>query len=442
VEEATSNLGWCVAKFAGLLKMANTDAIEPDVLKWLAVADVETLTKVCAEIPLVIPPEKTGKRTLILKLLMKHLHSDSMEDSDDNGFSTFLKIHSVLEALLGKEKKDENIKIENNFENENLGNIAVHRLREFKINGSIGAVDQKDTLSYTSLSFQMKRGKDSGYGSTEIRAAVIKAIKPGSNLRNYLESKIDLSETAFIKILRSHFKEKDASSVFQEMSNSSQSSSESELDFCLRVMSLRERVMTLSAEEECTFDEVLVRKKFFHTIFTGLRHNSVRMGLQNTLKAAIISDENLLEEISLVVYNESEHLNKQKAKVNSEKTAKCTEINAIGNCLPENKKDKKSKAKENPLLIEIQKLSAKVSQLSSVHVEMEALKKQVANSYRPNNQNNQNSSDFESRRRPFRRRNFRCADCERRNISFCNHCFVCGSTSHRRDACPDNTKNE
>ena len=418
--------------------MANSEEIEPDVLKWLSIADVETLTKVCAELPLVIPPEKTGKRTLILKLLMKHLHSDSIEESEDHGLSTFLKIHSELEGLLG-EKKDENIKTESNFENENLGNIAVHRLREFKINGSIGAVDQKDTLSYTSLSFQMKRGKDSGYGSREIRAAVIKAIKPGSNLRNYLESKIDISETAFIKILRSHFKEKDASSVFQEMSNSSQSSSESELDFCLRVMSLRERVMTLSAEEECTFDEVLVRKKFFHTMFTGLRHNSVRMGLQNTLKAAIISDENFLEEISLVVYNESEHLNKQKAKVNNEKTAKCTEINAMGNYLPENKKDKKSKAKENPLLIEIQKLSAKVSQLASVHVEMEALKKQVANSYLPNNQK---SSDFESRRRPFRRRNFRCTDCERMNTSFCNHCFVCGSTSHRRNACPDNTKNE
>ena len=75
MEEATSNLGCCVAKFAGLLKMANSEKIEPDVLKWLAVADVETLTKVCAEIPLVIPPENTGKRTLILKLLMKHLHA-------------------------------------------------------------------------------------------------------------------------------------------------------------------------------------------------------------------------------------------------------------------------------------------------------------------------------------------------------------------------------
>ena len=95
------------------------------------------------------------------------------------------------------------------------------------------------------------------------------------------------------------------------MSNSSQISSESELDFCLRVMSLREKVMALSAEEECTFDEDLVRKKFFNTIFTGLRHNSVRMALQTTLKAGILSDEDLLDEISLVVYDESEHLSKQ-----------------------------------------------------------------------------------------------------------------------------------
>ena len=39
------------------------------------------------------------------------MHSDSMEDSDDNGFSTFLKIHSVLEVLLGKEKKMKILKL-------------------------------------------------------------------------------------------------------------------------------------------------------------------------------------------------------------------------------------------------------------------------------------------------------------------------------------------
>ena len=70
------------------------------------------------------------------------------------------------------------------------------------------------------------------------------------------------------------------------MANSVQLTSESELDFCLRMMSLRQRVLTLSREEECPFDEVLVRKRFFHTLSTGLKQNNIRLELQNVFKVA------------------------------------------------------------------------------------------------------------------------------------------------------------
>ena len=52
------------------------------------------------------------------------------------------------------------------------------------------------------------------------------------------------------------------------MSNSLQLPNESELDFCLRVMSLREKVIVLSVEEDCIFDEDLVQKKCFRTSST------------------------------------------------------------------------------------------------------------------------------------------------------------------------------
>ena len=71
---------------------------------------------------------------------------------------------------------------------------------------------------------------------------------------------------AFLRILRSHYKENDSTYVFQEMSNSVQLPSESELDFCLRVMSLREKVLALSRDEACPFDENMVRKRFFHAL--------------------------------------------------------------------------------------------------------------------------------------------------------------------------------
>ena len=195
--------------------------------------------------------------------------------------------------------------------------MQVQRLREFKINGTVGDKDQKDILSYTSLSFQMEQGRKAGYSPREIQVAVIKAMRAGSNLRNYLESKPDIDADAFIKVLRSHYKEKDATSVFHEMSNSYQLLSESEHEFCLRAMSLHQKVLALSREENFKFDEVLVQKQFFHAIFTGLKHNSIRFELQNVLKAGVISDEELLHEISLTASTELEHLHKIKSKVSS-----------------------------------------------------------------------------------------------------------------------------
>lgn len=68
---------------------------------------------------------------------------------------------------------------------------------------------------------------------------------------------------------------------------------------------------------------------------------------------------------------------------------------------------------------------------------MAALKKQFANtSISASNQ----ISDVDTRRRQFRRK-FRCANCEQLNKNFCNHCFLCGSTAHRKYACPNNEKN-
>lgn len=422
--------------------MTSLEDVEPVVLKWLSEADADTLQKVCSGISLVIPPDKAGKKYLILRLLLKHLHSDEVEQSEDEGLSTFLKISTDLEIVHKSHVKVEDVhNVSTGLGNleTNMAKFSVQRLREFKISGTVGGVDQRDTLSYTGLSFQMKKGREIGYSSSEIHAAVIKAIKPGSNLRNYLESKCDISETAFIKILRSHFKEKDASSVFQEMSNSWQLPNESELDFCLRVMSLREKVMVLSVEEDCIFDEELVQKKFFRTLFTGLKHNSVRMALQNILKIGDLNDEDLLNEISLVVYNESEHLSKQKSKgiENLKKSTDLFNVNAIEN-LPE--KDRK---KDNPLLLEIQKLSAKVSQLSSIQDEMATLKKKFDDNIKASvSGGNQNqSTHFGEQRRNFHRRIYRCTKCEELNRNFCNHCFLCGSLTHKKNECPNHKKN-
>ena len=60
-------------------------------------------------------------------------------------------------------------------------------------------------------------------------------------------------------MLRSHFKEKDATSVFTEMSNAVQLGAENELEFCMRLMGMRQKVLILSKEEDCRYEAKLVQ---------------------------------------------------------------------------------------------------------------------------------------------------------------------------------------
>jgi hypothetical protein len=380
-------------------------------------------------------------------LLMRYLYSETVEALEDQGESIFLKLHSDMEEalperdvkieLVDKNSVEKKVLPKSSSENEHETKCftRIQKLREFKISGSIGGDGQKDILTYASLAFQMQRGKDEGYSYKEIQGSVIKAIKPGNNLRNYLESRVELSEQAFFQILRSHFKEKDSTLVFHDLSNAVQLTSESEMDFCLRVMSLRERVVTLSSEEGVSFDSNLLKKRFFHTLFTGFKNDTIRLELQHILKSGTISDEDLLHEISLAMSTEQERSNKLKSKV-VVKEINCENLNTCQNLNNLSNKETSKKVKENPLLTEINKLSVKVSELATVRDEIQELRNQI----KVNQESKSSNSDSGSRSRR-RSRLFRCRNCEHTNQSYCNHCFSCGGTDHRKNACQKQQKN-
>lgn len=62
--------------------------------------------------------------------------------------------------------------------------------RDFRINGQIGKLGQKDKLSYTNLMHQIETGKCKGHNDAEIAEAMVRAATPGLSLRDMLESKI------------------------------------------------------------------------------------------------------------------------------------------------------------------------------------------------------------------------------------------------------------
>lgn len=78
----------------------------------------------------------------------------------------------------------------------------VHPLyrRDLKITGPIGEPHQKDRLTYTSLERQIQKALAKGYDETEVVEAVIQAIAPGTKLKSYLESRVDLSLQALRQV--------------------------------------------------------------------------------------------------------------------------------------------------------------------------------------------------------------------------------------------------
>jgi hypothetical protein len=332
-------------------------------------------------------------------------------------------------------------------ENSSSSTLTYHKLREFKISGTINA-GKPGTLSYTSLSCQIKQAEHAKYPFPEIIAAVIKALPAGASFRDLLESKNKLGKVEFVKLLRSHFKEKDSSSVLQELLNCYQKPGQDAHAFCCHAMSLRDRIQVMSEEEGAPWDSAQLRSRFYHAVFTGLKQNSIRMELQHILKEGVMGDADFLSEVSLAEANETERLNKVKSKEGGK--ADLNSLTEGGGDTTENSDKPKSKKPPKGESSDTEKLLAQISQISSkmdkLSTENQAVKGQLkilqekqtardANGNGPPNppppaNNRQNNGNYG---RGWR--DYRCQTCIRNNVGYCEHCNKCGSTEHKRRNC-------
>ena len=94
--------------------------------------------------------------------------------------------------------------------------------RELKIQGQIGEAHQRDKISFISLMRQIREAKAKGYDEKEITSAILRAFTPGLSVRTYLETVLDLTLPRLLQILRTHFKEKSATELYQELSTMTQ----------------------------------------------------------------------------------------------------------------------------------------------------------------------------------------------------------------------------
>ena len=89
---------------------------------------------------------------------------------------------------------------------------------------------------------QIHEAQTRSYNEKDIISAIIRAFTPGLSVRTYLETITDLKLPRLLQILRSHFKEKSATELYQELSTMTQEPGEDANKFLMRTLEVRQTV--------------------------------------------------------------------------------------------------------------------------------------------------------------------------------------------------------
>ena len=150
---------------------------------------------------------------------------------------------------------------------ENIIDVKTALRRDFKIMGVIGGEEQKDRLSFVSLIRQIDAGREKGYKEREIIDVVIRAISPSLKLRSYLETMKVLTLAKLRQMLRTHYKQKSGTELYQELTTMCQSPKETPQDFLIRALELRQILFASQAEGgTIKYESSLVHPLFLHAV--------------------------------------------------------------------------------------------------------------------------------------------------------------------------------
>ena len=168
---------------------------------------------------------------------------------------------------------------------------------------------QEEKLSSVSLIRQIENGLARGYKESEIVEAVVRAISPGIQVRSYSETASQLTLPKIRKIIRSHFMEKTATELYQDLATISHGPKEDPQTFLICCLEIRQTILFSSKESGATIEYTrdMAQGLFLHALETGLKNESIRTKLRPLLKQKSVSDEVLIEEMPIALAVETEH---------------------------------------------------------------------------------------------------------------------------------------
>ena len=102
----------------------------------------------------------------------------------------------------------------------------------------------------------------------------IRAISPTLELRSYVETIESLKLCKLLQVLKAHYKQKSPAELYQELTVTCQGPKETEEDFLILVLELRQQVLFTSrvTEDGIKYSADLVQAVFLRTLETGFNN--------------------------------------------------------------------------------------------------------------------------------------------------------------------------
>ena len=453
------------------------DVVEDDVLNHLPTLETKELLEICELIDLTVEDSVKDNRRGLVKLLMRYLCTS---EAEDDKLTAFLQIHTHLGLEKGDDEDDDNDKDGAEVKKEpeavvvdaaktlsggsvrskvGMGtkdqkdkrsgvtatvDVTRVRLKEFKLPGMIGGTGE-NSLSYTSLQFEIDKGRKLGHSEMEMCSAVISKVAD-KELRSYFEGEEDIKLEEVLDMLKStcteQEKERTARAVFTKFSNEKQGKGEKPITFITRVLRLRKKVRKLGKEEKMNYDEEMLAATSFQVIFSGLRDENIRSALRGRCKDdCTISDQVMLKHASEIIAAEEE----RKLKLFGKESEAELEVNAVAEkkAVDFSESVLSRKEKPNPFAkIEELRLESE-RRCEELKVELSEIKDILIASNIANNQRGGGNDSKEGQKKNTGskgKRFGRCSKCVEENKHRCFHCWDCGLDTHKRGApeCQEN----
>ena len=230
-------------------------------------------------------------------------------------------------------------------------------MKDLKIKGVIGSESEKDRLKFSGLCYQIRNAQKIGYSEQTICDAILTAIAPSNHLKTFFEMRPSLSINSMLGKLKNFYKEKDYTDTLLELSKTAQTSQESCLEYCTRLMCLRDKVILLSNEEGCPQDLNGLSKTFLRSVFVGMRNGNVRNELRESCKNLYQDQKKAEKDDDLLMRLIAEAMATETARAERLKEAKEAEVNLMQTNMAAKDKDKRSVTRDSEKTLKVSPLA-------------------------------------------------------------------------------------